>query len=205
MSTDYVFSGSQAHPYKESDLPAPLNIHGHSKLAGENFALGTVAGGYVLRVGALYSVHPCRGKAGKNFICTMLEACAKRSEVAVVDDELITPTCTADVAQQLSCIISSDLPPGVYHATAQGMCTWFGFAQEIFKALHLATPLRAATPGEFPVKTPRPPMSVLENAALARARLDMMPSWQDALRNFLERNESATIHRRAQAMASAVR
>jgi dTDP-4-dehydrorhamnose reductase len=205
ISTDYVFSGLQAHPYRETDLPDPCNVYGHSKLAGERFALGALAGGYVLRVGALYGAHPCRGKAGRNFIRTMLEACAKRSEVAVVDDELITPTCTADVARQLSRIISSGLPPGVYHATSQGMCTWLGFAQEIFNALHLATPLRAARPGEFPLKTPRPPMSVLDNAALARARLDIMPSWQDALRSFLQCNESAVTSWRAQAMESAVR
>jgi dTDP-4-dehydrorhamnose reductase len=202
FSTDYVFNGLQGSPYRESDLPAPCNVYGHSKLAGECFALAVRAGGYVLRVGALYGAHPCRGKGGRNFIRTMLEACRKRPEVVVVDDELITPTCTADVARQLSLMISSELAPGVYHSTAQGMCTWFGFAQEIFGLLKLSRPLRPAKPGEFPVNTLRPKMSVLENQCLANARLDIMPNWRDALGKFLTHNEHTIARWQAQAEAS---
>ena len=194
ISTDYVFSGAQTRPYVESDVAAPLNVYGHSKLAGERFALAARAGGYVLRVGGLYGAHPCRGKGGRNFIRTMLMASAVRPEVAVVDDELITPTATVDVARQLARLISLNLPPGIYHATAQGHCSWLGFAQEIFANLHLTTPLRAARPGEFPLKTPRPQMSVLDNAALAAADADIMPRWRDALRAFLASND-ATISR----------
>jgi dTDP-4-dehydrorhamnose reductase len=199
ISTDYVFSGSQTRPYVESDLPAPCNVYGHSKLAGERFALAARAGGYVLRVGGLYGTHPCRGKGGRNFIRTMLMASARRPEVAVVDDERITPTATADVAQQMSRLISLPLPPGIYHATAQGHCSWLGFAREIFTNLHLTTPLRAARPDEFPLKTPRPQMSVLENAALADAGADIMPPWRDALRRFLARNEATICRWRAEA------
>ena len=201
FSTDYVFNGLQVVPYRESDSPAPCNIYGHSKLAGERFVLAVRAGGYVLRIGALYGAHPCRGKGGRNFIRTMLEACRKRAEVAVVDDELITPTCTADVARQLSLMLSSELAPGIYHATAQGMCSWFGFAQEIFRLLKLSTPLRPAKPGEFPIKVPRPPMSVLENRSLANACLDIMPNWHEALENFLTRNKGTVSGWQAQAEA----
>jgi dTDP-4-dehydrorhamnose reductase len=205
ISTDYVFSGAQTRPYVESDFAAPLNVYGHSKLAGERFALATRAGGYVLRVGGLYGVHPCRGKGGRNFIRTMLTASARRPEVAAVDDELITPTATADVAQQLASIISLNLPPGIYHATAQGHCSWLGFAREIFTSLHLTTPLRAARPGEFPLKTPRPQMSVLDNAALAAAGADIMPQWRDALRMFLVRNEATISRWRAEARSAVAR
>jgi dTDP-4-dehydrorhamnose reductase len=205
ISTDYVFSGTQIQPYVESDFAAPCNVYGHSKLAGERFALAARAGGYVLRVGGLYGAHPCRGKGGRNFIRTMLMASAVRPEVAVVDDELITPTATADVAQQLARLLSLNLPPGIYHATAQGHCSWLGFAREIFTNLHLTTPLRAALPGEFPLKAPRPRMSVLENAALAAAGADIMPPWRDALRTFLSRSEATVSRWRAEAKGAAAR
>jgi dTDP-4-dehydrorhamnose reductase len=205
VSTDYVFGGTQTRPYVESDLATPCNVYDHSKLAGERFALAARGGGYVLRVGGLYGAHPCRGKGGRNFIRTMLMASAARSEVAVVDDELITPTATADVAQQLSRLISLKVPPGIYHATAQGHCSWLGFAREIFANLHLTTPLRAARPGEFPLKTPRPKMSVLENAALAGAGADIMPHWRDALRTFLGRNEATIARWRAEARGAMAR
>jgi dTDP-4-dehydrorhamnose reductase len=202
FSTDYVFNGLQGSPYHESDSPAPCNVYGHSKLTGECFVLAVRAGGYVLHVGALYGAHPCRGKGGRNFIRTMLAACRKRPEVVVVDDELITPTCTADVARQLSLMISSELAPGVYHATAQGMCTWFGFAQEIFGLLKLSRPLRPAKPGEFPVNALRPKMSVLENRRLADAGPDIMPNWRNALENFLTHNEDTISRWQAQSEAS---
>ena len=205
ISTDYVFSGAQTRPYVESDLAAPLNVYGHSKLAGERFALAARAGGYVLRVGGLYGVHPCRGKRGRNFIRTMLMASAGRPEVAVVDDELITPTATVDVAQQLACLMSLSLPPGIYHATAQGHCSWLEFARDIFTSLHLTTPLRAAQPSEFPLKTPRPQMSVLDNAALAAAGADIMPQWRDALRIFLARNEAIISRWRTEAKSAVAR
>jgi dTDP-4-dehydrorhamnose reductase len=135
----------------------------------------------------------------------MLMASAARPEVAVVDDELITPTATVDVARQLARLISLNLPPGIYHATAQGHCTWLEFAQEIFANLHLTTSLRSARPGEFPLKTARPQMSVLENAALAAAHADIMPPWHDALRTFLARNDATISRWRTEAKGAVAR
>jgi dTDP-4-dehydrorhamnose reductase len=190
FSTDYVFSGAQQRPYEECDWPAPCNVYGHSKLAGERLALATRAGGYVLRVGALYGAAPCRGKGGRNFLRTMIELCARGAEIAVTNDELITPTCTQDIARQLAHMIESSAPPGLYHATCQGDCSWFGFAREIFACLDVHARLRPAREAEFPVKTPRPQMSVLSNAALKRTGLDIMPPWRDALSAFVSANRT---------------
>jgi len=120
----------------------------------------------------------------------MIELCAKGTEIAVTDDELITPTCTADVARQTVHMIDANAPAGLYHATSQGDCSWLGFAQEIFAHLDLDVKLRPARAGEFPMKIPRPRMSVLNNAALRRTGLDIMPPWQDALRNFIAAHRS---------------
>jgi dTDP-4-dehydrorhamnose reductase len=203
FSTDYVFAGSQGRPYEESDCPLPCNIYGPSKLAGERFALATPAGGYVLRVGALYGAAPCRGKGGRNFVRTMIELCARDREIAVTDDEFITPTCTSDVARQLAHMIDAGAPPGLYHATSQGGCSWFDFAREIFKSLALKVNLRRARPGQFPMKTPRPAMSVLSNAALGRAGLDIMPTWEDGLANFFAANQVTVTAWRSTAEAAA--
>jgi dTDP-4-dehydrorhamnose reductase len=204
FSTDYVFSGAQQRPYEECDWPAPCNVYGHSKLAGERLALATRAGGYVLRVGALYGAAPCRGKGGRNFLRTMMELCGRGAEIAVTDNELITPTCTEDVARQLAHMIESNASPGLYHATSQGDCSWFGFAREIFASFDLNVRLRPARAGEFPVKTPRPRMSVLSNTALRRRGLDIMPPWRDALAAFILANRSliAGWHSTAEAAAA---
>ena len=96
----------------------------------------------------------------------------------ILNDGGLVRNIPIDVARQLSLVISSDLAPGIYHATAQGMCSWFRFAQEIFSLLNIATRLRPAKPGEFPRSVPRPPMSVLDNRCLAVACLDAMPNWR---------------------------
>ena len=101
ISTDYVFDGAKAAPYLESDCPLPLNVYGNSKLAGELFVRSLAEKHYVLRVSGLYGQNPCLEKGGLNFVDLMLKLSRERKEVRVVDDEVLTPTSTREVARQL--------------------------------------------------------------------------------------------------------
>jgi dTDP-4-dehydrorhamnose reductase len=101
VSTDYVFNGEKKQPYLEEDLAAPLNVYGNTKLAGEAFLQGVGEKYFIVRTSALYGKSPCRAKGGRNFVELMLKLAAEREELRVVDDEIVSPTSTAELAKQL--------------------------------------------------------------------------------------------------------
>jgi dTDP-4-dehydrorhamnose reductase len=184
VSTDYVFDGRKGSPYFEDDNPLPLNTYGITKLAGEHFVRATTAKHFVIRTSGLYGKSPCRAKGGLNFIELMLKLAKERGEVKVVDNEVVSPTSTAELAQQMVQLSRSD-SYGLYHATAEGSCSWNEFAREIFAITDTTVRLKVAGPDEFPTKVPRPKYSVLENRALKSKGLNIFKPWQDGLHKYL--------------------
>lgn len=184
VSTDYVFDGAKSTPYEESDAPNPLNVYGNSKLAGEYFVRNTAEKHFVVRTSAIYGKSPCRAKGGLNFIDLMLKLSRERSEVRVVDSEVVTPTSTSEIASQIVVLSKSDAY-GLYHATAEGSCSWYEFAKEIFSLTNTKITLKIADPKEFPAKVRRPQYSVLENRSLNRNRINLFKPWQQGLREYL--------------------
>jgi dTDP-4-dehydrorhamnose reductase len=193
ISTDYVFDGRKNAPYTEDDAPVPLNAYGNTKLSGELFVRATNPRHFVVRTSAIYGENPCRAKGGLNFVELMLKLSTERKELRVVDDEFVTPTPTVQIAQQLIRLSrSSDY--GLYHATAEGSCSWFEFAAAIFAITNTKVGLEPARPGEFPVKVARPKYSVLENRALKSRSLNVFTHWKEGLENYLaRRTQSASL------------
>jgi len=192
VSTDYVFDGKKDEPYVENDIPLPLNVYGNSKLAGEYFVRTLNPKHFVLRTSALYGKHPCRAKGGKNFVDLMLRLARERGRVRVVDSEFVSPTPTADVARQIAALTHCDAY-GLYHATAEGSCSWYEFAREIFSAAEIDVKLEVASPAEFPAKVPRPRYSVLENRGLKTMRLNQFEPWQVGLRKYVSQIQTAFV------------
>jgi len=184
VSTDYVFDGKKGAPYVEENVPLPLNVYGNSKLAGEYFVRTLNPRHFILRTSALYGKRPCLGKGGLNFVDLMLKLARKRGHVRVVHDEVVSPTATSQVAKQIAALSRCDAY-GLYHATAEGECSWYEFAKEIFQLSNTDVHLEVATASEFPAKTPRPRYSVLENSALKNHRLNVFTSWQEGLCEYL--------------------
>jgi dTDP-4-dehydrorhamnose reductase len=184
VSTDYVFDGSKKRPYVESDPAAPLNAYGNTKLAGEIFIRETAEKYFIVRTSALYGKNPCRAKGGRNFVDLMLKLARERDELRVVDDEVVSPTSTADLANQIAELSRTD-HYGLYHATAEGRCSWYEFARTIFEITNTRVNLRIAAPNEFPAKVPRPKYSVLENQGLKKLGLNSLTSWQEGLSGYL--------------------
>jgi dTDP-4-dehydrorhamnose reductase len=193
VSTDYVFDGKKNAPYVEDDMPAPLNVYGNTKLSGEFFVRSTNPRHFVVRASAIYGENPCRAKGGLNFVELMLKLSRERKELRVVDDEFVTPTPTAQIARQLVALSrSSDY--GLYHATAEGSCSWYEFAAAIFDLTKTKVGLEPARPGEFPAKVARPKYSVLENRALKSKSLNVFTHWKEGLENYLARRaQTATL------------
>ncbi len=190
VSTDYVFDGSKGSPYVEGDSPRPLSVYGNTKLSGEYFVRCRVAKHFVLRTAAIYGNSPCRAKGGLNFIQLMLKIAKERGEVRVVDSEFVTPTSTLELARQMVVLSRSDAY-GLYHASAEGGCSWFDFAREIFSLTNTQVSLEVAGLDEFPAKVPRPKYSVLENRGLKLRGLNTFRAWQDGLRDYLGVSQAA--------------
>jgi dTDP-4-dehydrorhamnose reductase len=184
ISTDYVFDGRKKQPYIETDPPAPINVYGVSKLAGEYFTSYCCSQYYILRTSGLYGMNTCWGK-GANFVDRMLERGRKNEPLKVVDDEVLTPTFTEDLAKQIRILIESPPAVGIYHATNEGECSWFEFTKEIFALSRIDVKLTSTSAAEWKAPARRPAYSVLENKALKQAGLNTFPHWRDALSRFL--------------------
>ncbi|MBI4719876.1 MAG: dTDP-4-dehydrorhamnose reductase [Chitinivibrionia bacterium] len=192
ISTDYVFGGMKSEPYLESDAPSPVNAYGRTKLAGELYIRSSCATHYIVRTSGLYGLHPCIGKGGRNFVDTMLKLARERDALRVVQDEVLSPTFTEDLARQIAVFINGTLPFGIYHATNEGECSWFEFAKEIFAQARLGVLVEPTTSAQWNAPARRPAYSALENAGLKARDLYTMPPWRDALRRYLVKRGAVT-------------
>ena len=188
FSTDYVFDGSKPAPYTEADTPNPLGVYGQSKLAGEQ-AIAAVGGEYlILRTSWVYSNH------GKNFLLTMQRLLQEKPQMRIVADQIGAPTWAGTIADSTRALIErwqAGQPGdwGIYHLTAQGETSWFGFAQAIGEHLkaqgNACAELEAIPSSAYPTPAKRPLNSRLDCSHLQQQWQVSQPAWQDALRECL--------------------
>lgn len=181
ISTDYVFGSDtpRHHPYCESDAPQPQGIYAYSKLAGEEEA--TLAEHHlIVRTCGLYGDAP----QGGNFVKTMLRLGSQRDELQVVDDQRCTPSYVAHVARGVCHLIDAKAG-GLYHVVNAGSATWCEFAREIFRLTNNPVQVCPITTAQFAAAAPRPRYSVLDTTKYLRTGGPELPSWQDALQEYL--------------------
>jgi dTDP-4-dehydrorhamnose reductase len=176
VSTDYVFPGDATEPYQVDDPTGPKSVYGASKLAGEQAVLAALPSAHVVRTAWVY------GQTGGNFVKTMCALSAKHPTVSVVDDQVGSPTWSADLAAGLVELAGADVPGGVLHATNGGAVSWFGFTKAIFAEIG-ADPERVlpTTSAAFVRPAPRPAYSVLATDSWTAAGLTPLRHWRDAL------------------------
>ncbi|MFH1826377.1 MAG: dTDP-4-dehydrorhamnose reductase [bacterium] len=184
ISTDYVFDGKKKTPYFETDEPKPLSVYGRSKLEGEKLVAQANPRHFIVRSTGLYGAAGCLGKGGANFVETMIKLAKTKPELKVVDDEVLSPTYTYDLANKLNQLVQTQ-HFGLYHIVNQGGCTWYEFAVEIFKLLGRPVTIKKAKAADFNYKIERPKYSVLQNNHLAKIGLDDLRPWPEALRAYL--------------------
>lgn len=188
ISTDYVFDGTKTSPYTESDPPNPLSAYGLSKLTGEYFVRSILSNYFIVRTSGLYGRAGSRAKGG-NFVETMLRLARNHDEVRVVNDHVLTPTYSLDLARKIEELIQTELY-GLYHITNSGSCSWYEFTKRIFELMNLKTKVVPISSPEFRARAVRPSYSVLENSRLKEIGLASLRSWQEALADYLkERDE----------------
>jgi len=181
-STDYVFDGSKAGAYVETDTPNPLNVYGHSKLAGERAVAEAGIDHLILRTSWVY------GMRGKNFLLTMLRLGKEREELRVVCDQHGAPTWSRTIADTTALLLAQAGAQGpawwarhggTYHLSSQGQTTWYGFTEAIVGAAQLPCRVLPIDSAAYPVAAARPANSVMASDKL-RA-LCHLPHWRDAL------------------------
>lgn len=182
ISTDYVFNGEGTEPWQPDCKDyAPLNVYGDSKLKGELAVAGALEKYFIVRIAWVF------GKNGNNFIKTMLNVGKKFDTLRVVNDQIGTPTYTYDLARLLVDMVETE-KYGYYHATNEGgYISWYDFACEIFKQAGYATKVVPVTTEEYGLsKAKRPFNSRLDKAKLVKNSFEPLPTWQDALKRYLQ-------------------
>ena len=192
VSTDYVFDGTKAAPYVETDPVAPLGVYGTSKLAGERAILDSGARAIILRTAWVYAA------SGKNFVRTMLELAKSRDVLSVVADQHGCPTAAPDLADAILAIATRLRPDGwddrfagVFHAAGTGTTTWHGLACAVFaeavrhgaKIPGTVTPVPTAA---YPTPTKRPANSRLDCARLEATFGVSLPPWRESLARVID-------------------
>ncbi len=183
LSTDYVFDGARREPYPEDAVPAPINVYGASKLEGENFVRASAPRHLIVRSSGLYGTSATRAKG--NFVRTMLRLGRERGEVSVVEDQVLTPTNTVDLAGLLWRLVDGGAE-GTYHATNAGSCSWFEFARAIFEIAGIDVRMKAIDTTTLGYRARRPAYSVLDNSKLESAGFGHLRPWREALAAHLE-------------------
>lgn len=179
ISTDYVFDGEGEHYWQPDELRNPLNVYGQTKYEGELAVEKEVEKYFIVRIAWVFGIN------GKNFIKTMLNLGKTHDELSVVDDQVGSPTYTFDLARLLVDMIETD-KYGRYHATNEGVCTWYEFAKEIFRQAGMKVKVNPVTSDEFPTKAKRPHNSRMSKDKLEEQGFIRLPSWQDALERYLK-------------------
>jgi dTDP-4-dehydrorhamnose reductase len=179
VSTDYVFDGSKRTPYLESDPVAPLSEYGRSKLAGERAVAEQAPRAHtIVRTAWLFGAH------GSCFPKTMLRLAAERDELAVVCDQIGSPTFTGHLAAALVGLAEQrERTLGLVHLAASGECSWCEFARAVLAAGTdtAGSRVRPITTADYPTPARRPAYSVLRSERGA----PILPSWEDGVRSFM--------------------
>ena len=181
ISTDYVFDGQGTRPWEPDDpVVEPLNVYGQSKYEGELAVEELVEKFFTVRIAWVFGVN------GKNFIKTMLRIGKERGAASVVDDQIGSPTYTYDLARLLVDMIQTD-KYGRYHATNEGLCSWYEFACEIFRAAGMDVKVTPVHSDEYPAaKAKRPMNSRMSKEKLTENGFERLPEWKDAVARYLK-------------------
>ncbi|MDR3272907.1 MAG: dTDP-4-dehydrorhamnose reductase [Flavobacteriaceae bacterium] len=178
ISTDYVFSGEEESPRKETDPIAPIGVYGKTKLEGERLAFEENKKTYVIRTAWLYSPY------GNNFVKTMLRLFGEKEEINVINDQLGSPTNALDLAGAILTIIRSGKKNnyGIYHYSNEGQCTWYEFAEEIKKLSGAKTKINPVPTSAYFTLAKRPKYSLLDKTKIKATFGVSVPEWKESLK-----------------------
>ena len=179
LSTDYVFDGEGTRPWEPDDERHPLNVYGQTKYEGELAVEKYLDAYFIVRIAWVFGVN------GKNFIKTMPRLSETHDTITVVDDQVGSPTYTYVLARLLVDMLETE-KYGRYHATNEGLCSWYEFAKEIFRQAGREVKVIPVSSEEYPAKAKRPHNSRMNKDKLREMGFAPLPAWEDALSRYLK-------------------
>jgi dTDP-4-dehydrorhamnose reductase len=179
-STDFVFDGKGTMPYTETDEPHPLSVYGKSKLAGEKLLAKSGCRNCIVRLEWTYGLN------GNNFVTKLIAASKQRKELNVVDDQIGSPTATAEVAKAI-CIMLEKKPEGIFHFAASGYVNRFEMARFIFDKLAIPAALKSCKTSDYPSAAARPLNSRFDCRKITALLGEPIEQWQESLEHFLRK------------------
>lgn len=185
ISTDYVFDGNAASPYKEYDNTNPQGVYGMSKRAGELLVQSLCSKFFIVRTSWVFGIH------GANFVKTMLKLGREKDQLAVVHDQVGSPTYTVDLSEFLSQLIQTE-KYGIYHGSNTGHCSWYEFAQAVFEESGINVQVNPCTTEDFPRPAPRPKYSIMDHLSIRTNGFQDLRHWREALKAFLKELKEET-------------
>lgn len=176
FSTDYVFDGEKSDGYTETDSPSPVSVYGASKAEGEKELMKNADKFWLIRTAWLY------GPGGKNFVDTIINLARKNEgkPLKIVNDQIGNPTLSLDLAQAVLALLKGK-SYGIYHIVNGGTCSWYEFAQEIFKILGIPQKIIPISSSELNRPAKRPKYSILKSSKIPELR-----HWKEALSSYLK-------------------
>ncbi len=184
FSTDYVFDGKIRTLYTESDAPAPLQIYGLSKLAGEYASFAYNDKSIILRTCGLYGLQGASSKGG-NFVDKIIKESEKNIPLEISSDQTVCPTYTGDLSKAvLQLIEHKEKKSGIYHLVNEGYCSWYEFTKEIFRIMDIKTEVLPVDRKGKTEEMKRPLFSALKNEKAAKLGI-ILPHWKEALKEYL--------------------
>jgi dTDP-4-dehydrorhamnose reductase len=183
ISTDYVFDGTAAQPYREDAPTNPLSAYGRSKLRGEQLVRAAGDGHFIIRTSGLYGRYPCRVK-GYTFVDLMLSRAERGEDIRAVDDIVFSPSYAPHVARALRGLVERSAF-GTYHVSNSGQASWYDVTAAAFELAGIRKPPARVPASEFPTKVDRPKYSVFAHEGIARAGLPPMPHWRTGLEEYV--------------------
>ncbi len=183
FSTDYVFDGHKGATYVESDAPTPLNVYGVTKVAGEELVSYTLERRFIIRTCGLFGLAGPSGK-GLNFVENMLKRAAGRDPIRVVDDQILSPTYTVDLAERVYELMQTEAY-GLYHLSAEGECSWYRFAGAIFEQAGVHPDVSPCKTVEPPGAVRRPRRTTMDKGKFNSLGVGKMGHWSEGLKKYL--------------------
>lgn len=178
ISTDYVFGGQGERPWEPEDVREPKSVYGQTKYEGELAVQELLEKYFIVRIAWVFGIN------GKNFVKTMINLSRTHDTLRVVNDQFGSPTYTYDLAKLLVDMIQTE-KYGIYHATNEGVCSWYEFACAIFEEAGLPVKVLPVSTEEYGAKAGRPANSRMSKQKLTDSGFDRLPAWQDALRRYI--------------------
>ena len=184
-STDYVFDGQKGSIYEENDKPNPLQMYGLSKLAGEYAALNLYPEGtFIIRTCGLYG-----GKAGSlakggNFVLNIMKEVEDKSKIEISCEQIVSPTYAGDLSNATLKLLNSKAKSGIYHLINEGFCSWYEFANEIFRLANIRIEVIPVDRGGSAGTMMRPKFYALKNVKAKEFGI-ALPSWREGLESYM--------------------